>query len=119
MANFKFVEWLVLWLQETTSLEFDWDKGNRTKSALKHAVTSSEAEEVFRAGLAAPLGLQVSPATSEERFGIVGPSAAGRMLQVVFTIRNGKVRPISARPAAKWERKYHEAYLLREISEGI
>ena len=38
MAKFKFVEWLLLWLQENSHFEFDWDDGNRTKSAAKHSV---------------------------------------------------------------------------------
>lgn len=114
MAKFKFVEWLLLWLQENSHFEFDWDPGNQTKSAKKHSVTVDEAEEIFRLGQAAPLGIQVSPATSEERLGIVGTTSGGRILHVVFTLRGGKIRPISARPAHKRERELYEAYL-REI----
>ena len=114
MAKFKFVEWLVLWLQETAYFEFDWDEGNRTNSAATHAVRTDEAQEVFTLGQAAPLGVQGSPVAQEERLGIVGPAAAGRVLHVVFTLRDGKVRLISARPAHKKERELYEAYL-REI----
>lgn len=66
MAKFRFVEWLLLWLGETARFEFDWDEGNRTKSSTKHAVTTTETEEVFLVGQAAPLGVQVSPAVPEE-----------------------------------------------------
>ena len=118
MAKFEFVEWLLLWLQETVQFEFEWDDGNRTKSETKHAVTTAETEEVFFLGLAAPLGTQVSPEVSEERLGIVGATSEGRVLHVVFTRRDGKVRPVSARPAHKKEREFYEAYL-REISKGI
>ena len=114
MAKFKFVEWLLLWLQENSHVEFDWDEGNRTKSATKHAVRTEETEEVFTLGQAAPLGVQVSPAVHEERLGIVGTTSEGRILHVVFTLRDGKVRPISTRPAHKKERGLYEAYL-REI----
>jgi uncharacterized DUF497 family protein len=114
MAKFKFVEWLLLWLQENSHFEFDWDEGNRTKSAAKHAVRIEAAEEVFTLGQAAPLGIQISPVAHEERLGIVGPTSEGRLLHVVFTLRDGKVRPISARPAHKKERELYEAYL-REI----
>jgi uncharacterized DUF497 family protein len=116
MAKFKFIEWLVLWLQETVGFQFDWDDGNRTKSERKHAVTTIETEEVFLSGQAAPLGTQISPEVSEERLGIVGPTYLGRLLHVVFTLREGKIRPISARPAHKNERELYEAYL-REVSE--
>jgi uncharacterized DUF497 family protein len=114
MAKFKFIEWLLLWLQESSRFEFDWDEGNRTKSATKHSVRTEEAEEVFTTGQAAPLGVQISPAAPEERLGIVGTTSGGRILHVVFTLRDGKVRPISARPAHKKEREFYEAYL-REV----
>lgn len=116
MAKFKFVEWLILWLIETAQFDFEWDAGNRTKSAAKHAVATMEVEEVFLLGQAAPLGVQVSPEAPEERLGIVGVTAAGRVLHIVFTLRGGRVRPISARPAKKKERSIYEAYL-REISK--
>lgn len=116
MAKFKFVEWLILWLTETARFDFDWDSGNRTKSASKHAVRTEEVEEVFLLGQAAPLGVQIEPAAPEERLGIIGATVAGRVLHIVFTLRGGRVRPISARPAKKKERAIYEAYL-REISK--
>ena len=116
MAKFKFVEWLILWLEETSDFQFDWDHGNRTKTVTKHAVDSVETEEVFLSGQAAPLGVQVSPEAPEERLGIVGPTYMGRILHVVFTLRDGKIRPISARPAGRKERELYEAYV-REVSE--
>lgn len=115
MAKFRFVEWLLLWLLETSHFEFEWDGGNRVKNVSKHAVTTTEAEEVFLIGQAVPLGVQVSPEAPEERLGIVGPTSKRRILHVVFTMREGKVRPISARPANRKEREFYEAYLLREI----
>lgn len=115
MAKFRFVEWLLWWLRETVHFEFEWDEGNRTKSSTKHAVTTAETEEVFLAGQAAPLGVQASPAVPEERLGIVGPTTTGRLLHVVFTIREGKARPISSRPASRREKEFYEEYLLREI----
>ena len=114
MAKFKFIEWLLLWLQENSHFEFDWDEGNSMKSAAKHSVQTNETEEIFITGQAAPLGIQVSPVVHEERLGIVGTTSTGRVLHVVFTLRNGKIRPISARPAHKKERELYEAYL-REI----
>jgi uncharacterized DUF497 family protein len=115
MAKFKFVEWLLLWLKETAQFRFEWDEGNKTKSVTKHRVTTEETEEVFLGGQSAPLGIQVTPAVPEERLGIVGPSSSGRLLHVVFAIREGKIRPISSRPANRRERQFYEDYLLREI----
>lgn len=115
MAKFQFIRWLVHWLEEASGFQFEWDEGNTVKSAAKHGVTPSEVEEVFTLHQAAPLGVQTSPAVAEERLGIIGPTYTGRMLQVVFTLRGGKVRPISARPAGRKERKYYEAYI-REVA---
>lgn len=65
-----------------------------------------------------PLGRQVFPEVDEERLGLVGPTSDGRLLMVVFTLRNGKIRPISARPAHKKERVIYEKYL-RKILERV
>ena len=116
MAKFKFVEWLIFWLTETVRFDFEWDSGNRTKSVSKHAVTTAEVEEVFLLGQSVPLGIQIAPGVPEERLGIIGATASGRVLHIVFTLRDGRVRPISARAAKKKERTIYEAYL-REISE--
>src|SRR5262249_49761493 len=116
--QWEFVDWLLLWLLETTHFDFEWDEGNRTKSAKKHGVSIDEVESVFRLGLALPLGIQVSPKTEEQRLGIVGPGSLGRLLQIAFAMREGKVRVISARPAHRKERKSYEE-TLRKISKGI
>lgn len=52
----------------------------------------------------APLGVQVSPLVHKERLGIVGTTTEGGIVHVVSTLRDGKVRPISARPAHTKER---------------
>ena len=118
MAIFRFVEWLLLWLFETDSFEFEWDLGNKTKSKTKHGVTTTEVEEVFTLGLAIPLGVQVSPEVEEERLAVVGPSRDGRLLHIVFTLREGRVRPISSRSAKKKERTQY-VEILRQISERV
>ena len=103
---------------ETSHFEFEWDKGNQTKSAVKHKISIEEVEAVFRLGLALPLGIQISPPANEQRLGLVGPSLNGRLLQVAFVLREGRVRVISARPAHRKERiKYEE--ILRKISERV
>ena len=100
MAKFRFVEWLLNWLFETRNFEFEWDHGNRSKSKFKHDVETIEVEEVFKLRLAIPLGIQIEPEVDEERLGIVGPTRDGRLLHIVFTLKEGRVRPISGRPPA-------------------
>ena len=75
---------------------------------MKHGVATDETESVFSLKMAVPIGRQISPAVEEERLCIVGPSQEGRMLSVVFTTRDGRVRPISARIASRKERKLYE-----------
>lgn len=108
MGRFEFIAWLYYWLHEAQHVEFEWDSGNISKSVEKHGVTSDEVESIFQIGLAEPIGKQVSPAVSEERLCIVGPSVTGRMISIVFTIRDGRVRPISSRIASRKEKRLYE-----------
>ncbi len=115
MAQWEFVEWLLFWILETSKYDFEWDTGNQTKNATKHKVTIDEVEAVFRSGQALPLGIQVSPPANEQRLGLVGPTLNGRLLQIAFVLREGRVRVISARPAHRKEKlKYEE--ILRKIT---
>ena len=118
MAKWEFVEWLLFWILETSHYEFEWDKGNQSKSATKHGISIEEVEAVFRSGLALPLGIQISPPADEQRLGLIGPTINGRLLQVAFALRDGRVRVISARPAHKKERTQYEE-ILRKISQRI
>jgi uncharacterized DUF497 family protein len=118
MAQWEFVDWLLYWILETSHFEFEWDSGNLTKSAAKHKIAVEEIEAVFRSGAALPLGIQISPPANEQRLGLVGPTLGGRLLQIAFVLREGRVRAISARPAHKKERIQYEE-ILRKISERV
>lgn len=110
MAQFEFVAWLAKWILEQENFEFDWDHGNSTKSLQKHKVTPESAEQVFvNKDFLVPLGIQVTPATNEPRFGALGTDLQGRRLSLCFTIRNGRIRIISVRPMSKVERKNYES----------
>jgi hypothetical protein len=56
----------------------------------------------------------VSPKVDEERLCLVGPTALGKLISVVFTFRNERIRPISARSASRKERGLYE-----EISKTL
>jgi uncharacterized DUF497 family protein len=118
MALFEFVEWLLHWLYEADDFQFQWNLGNAAKNVLKHGVQVHEIEEGFYSGSALPLGVQTRPHHSEQRLGVIGTTFKGRFLQVVFALRGGAVRPISARTANKKERKQYEE-LLRKIQKRI
>lgn len=73
---------------------FDWDSGNRSKCA-KHGVSVEEIEAVFQG----PVKISPDAAHSrhEPRYQAVGKTPPGRYVFIVFTLRNEKIRPISAR----------------------
>ncbi len=118
MAQWEFVEWLLFWILETSTFDFEWDKGNKTKNAVKHKISIEEVETVFQSGLALPLGIQINPPASEQRLGLVGPTLNGRLLQIAFVLREGRVRVISARPAHRKEKNQYEE-ILRKITQRI
>lgn len=91
MAQFEFVAWLMQWLLQQDSFEFEWDQGNSAKSAKKHGIDLEYAEQMFRnKKFLISLGIQIAPATDEPRFGALGMDLTDRKLSTCFTIRNGK-----------------------------
>lgn len=85
--------------------EFDWDRGNMEKSWLRHKVYYKECEEVFKNK---PLNVfyDEQHSQNEDRFAAFGRTNSGRLLTVIFTIRNNKIRIISARDRSQKEKKY-------------
>lgn len=90
--------------------EFDWDEGNINKNKEKHKVEYRECEEIFSNK---PLVFieDKQHSQSENRWGALGKTNKGRQLAVYFTIRNDKIRIISARDQGKKDRL---AYKLAE-----
>lgn len=86
---------------------FDWDENNREKNWEKHGVLASECEEVF---FNLPLLLQSDPSHSqkEPRYYVLGHTITDRRLFIAFTIRQNKIRVISARDMSRKERSIYE-----------
>ena len=88
---------------------FQWDQGNARKSADKHRVSQSEAEQVF---FNEPLLIvdDVKHRQTEHRFHALGKTSAGRRLHITFTLRedNTRIRVISARDMHRKERTRYE-----------
>lgn len=86
---------------------FDWDASNAPKIWEKHEVTPGEAEQVFfnRPLVAVP---DVKHSEVEPRFLALGQTDAGRRLFVALTIRNRRIRVISARDMSRRERQEYE-----------
>jgi len=91
----------------TNSIGFSWDRGNVKKNWEKHRVNNLEAEEVF---FNSPLLISDDNKHSqnEKRFYCLGQTNEKRRLFVSFTIRNYKIRVISARDQSKKERSAYE-----------
>ncbi len=89
---------------------FDWDDGNARKSADKHSVSQSEAEQIF---FNEPLLLMddaTHSSSSENRYHALGKTNDGRLLHVTFTLRHleTRIRVISARTMHRKERQRYE-----------
>ena len=89
-------------------LSFAWDKGNEQKNWIKHKVTSEEAEEAFD-DEHRMLGEDIKHSTRQEkRFILFAQTQSSRRLLIVFTMREQKVRIISARPMNRKEAIIYE-----------
>lgn len=83
--------------------EFIWDKGNNEKNEDRHQVTKQECEEAF---FVQPSILMSDPKHSNEEIRnlFLGKTLSGRKLSIILTVRENKVRVISARDMSKKER---------------
>jgi len=89
-----------------TLASFEWDEGNSTKNWDRHQVTQAEAEEVF---FNRPVFLlHAKPSERERRYNVLGRTNNDRLLSVIFTVRRGLARIISARPMSRKERNAYD-----------
>jgi len=92
-------------------IEFDWDEGNSEKNWARHHVSQIEAESAF---FNSPrfFRFDSSHSKGEDRFICLGKTKELRHLFISYTIRDSKVRIISARDMTPREfeefRKYEE-----------
>jgi uncharacterized DUF497 family protein len=86
---------------------FEWGEGNLTKNWDRHQVSSAECEEVF---LNVPLVLadDIRHSTHEARHYALGQTDNGRLLFIAFTVRDTRIRVISARPMSGKERRIYD-----------
>jgi len=84
--------------------EFEWNKHNTEHPRSKHRIEPAECEEVFF-NLPLTIKPDVSHSEVEIRYHALGKTNTGRVLLVVFAIRNKKIRVITARDASKKERR--------------
>lgn len=72
----------------------------------RHEITAAEVEQVLRNG---PLEVEQQLRGGERRILCLGQSDAGRLLTVVYTVREGKIRVVTAHPMNRRQRRFHES----------
>ncbi len=82
---------------------FDWDLHNVDHVA-RHEVDPAEVEEAFGRPHAI---IPAKDEGGEKRWKLFGTSAAGRYLVVVFTIREARLRPVTAHTMNQRERRIY------------
>ena len=88
-------------------IDFEWDPNKDSTNRRKHTVGFAEALTVFGDPLSITI-LDPTYSRDEERLVIIGMSSEQRLLVVVHTIREERIRLISARSATKHERRNYE-----------
>jgi hypothetical protein len=87
---------------------FEWDDGNLLKNWEAHRVSASECEQLI---FNLPLVVKGDARHSqrEARWYALGQTDGGRLLFVVFTVRRGAIRVISARDMHRKERTIYQS----------
>lgn len=88
-------------------MEFEWDQQKAGTNLRKHGVDFADAALVLYDDRA--LTTRDPGEYDEERFATLGLDALGRVLVVVYTWREERIRVISARRATPAERKRYES----------
>jgi uncharacterized DUF497 family protein len=89
----------------TTRVEFEWDKSKARANRRKHGIDFADAVSVLEDDEALTID---DDDPDEERFVTIGVDALGRIVVVVYTFRENRIRIISARKATPRERKQYE-----------
>ena len=85
-------------------MSYDWDEEKAALNEVNHGVSFSEAATVFKDDYCLILP-DVWHSQIEERFVALGESQTKKLLVVIYTLRDGTIRIISARAATLNERK--------------
>lgn len=88
---------------------FLWDSHNADKIWHKHRVSLPECEQIFF-NLPLVVADDIKHSEHENRFYALGQTDTERLLFVVFTVRNNKIRVISARDMNRKERKVYSSH---------
>ncbi len=84
-------------------MDFQWDDENLDHIAI-HGVEWYEAEDALLKPKSLKFGAHPAP-NGEPRDGVLSKTEQGRLLVIIFTIRNGFLRIVTAREANASEKK--------------
>lgn len=92
-------------------MRFEWDAGNLGHIA-RHRVTPAEAEAALSDPRRVPA--DAYDVDEEARAAVLGATPAGRVLRVVYTVRGGAYRVVTAHDASPAQRRRYPAPALEE-----
>ncbi len=90
-------------------MDYEWDPAKAKTNLEKHEIDFADAVKVFSDEYA--LTMTDDDSEEEARFITMGMDAKARILVVVYTWREERIRIISARKAEKHERRQYEENL--------
>lgn len=82
-------------------LQFEWDEGNNEKPK-KHGLTLEETEEAFFDDNKV-IFRDWKHSITEQRITLLGKTKKDKLLNITYTVRENKIRVITARPINKKE----------------
>ncbi|PIG93670.1 BrnT family toxin [Gloeocapsopsis sp. IPPAS B-1203] len=86
-------------------MAYQWNRDKAAANLRKHGIDFADALSIFSDDLAITIP---DKRFDEERFVTIGVDAFGRVLVVVYTLRDNEIRLISARKATRHERQQYE-----------
>lgn len=86
-------------------MAYQWNRDKAKANIRKHGIDFADAVSVFSDNLAITIP---DERFDEEQFVTIGIDAFGRVLVVVYTLRNDEIRLISARKATRHEQQQYE-----------
>jgi uncharacterized protein len=81
-------------------MQFEWDEAKNEANQQKHGFDFATASRIFNG----PIRQSIDPRLWGERRIVATGTVEGRFITVVYTLREGRCRVISARPARRNER---------------
>lgn len=86
-------------------MTYQWNKDKAAANISKHGIDFADAVSVLSDDLAITIP---DERFEEERFITIGSDAFGKVLVVVYTLRDDEIRLISARKATQYEQQQYE-----------